>query len=470
MYLKNKHNKFLSAIIAGVIAARVVAIDPAGLETALQDWAGDQPGVIVALAIAGDERAFVSAGKWTATDSREADQYSFFEIGSITKVFTSLLVADAMGAGLIMWDSPIGGPFAQTGITYAQLATHTSGLPGLPADFSGAGLADPYAGIGRDALIKSFALESAALAAGLQGWAYSKFGSAVLGEAVVGAMGSTYPDLIRGRVLARLGIGLTRTSVLQGRDALLMVPGHNEQGETPTWSFDAYAPVGALVSSANQMERFMRAMLNLEAARLPRSWAETMQPRTEVPGGARGVWLVDQGRGGGHGVFWHSGGTGGFRSFIGVQPATGRAIIVMGGRDRAVEALGWLQGLLETKKEEAVTGEISDYVGDHPLLPSLILRVTEDGGQLYVQGTRQPQIGLRAAGADKFTQEGVTAALTFERDASGEVAGLVLQQNGAARPAKRFSLGSQSPEKKSLRMAPGYLEALVGQLRFDGRI
>ena len=294
MYLKNKHNKFLSAIIAGVIAARVVAIDPAGLETALQDWAGDQPGVIVALAIAGDERAFVSAGKWTATDSREADQYSFFEIGSITKVFTFLLVADAMGAGLIMWDSPIGGPFAQTGITYAQLATHTSGLPGLPADFSGAGLADPYAGIGRDALIKSFALESAALAAGLQGWAYSKFGSAVLGEAVVGAMGSTYPDLIRGRVLARLGIGLTRTSVLQGRDALLMVPGHNEQGETPTWSFDAYAPAGALVSSANQMERFVRAMLNLEAARLPRSWAETMQPRTEVPGGGAGGygWLI----------------------------------------------------------------------------------------------------------------------------------------------------------------------------------
>ena len=138
-----------------------------------------------------------------------------------------------------------------------------------------------------------------------------------------------------------------------------------------------------------------------------------------------------------------------------MQPATGRAIIVMGGRDRTVEALGWLQGLLETKKEEAVTGEISDYVGDHPLLPSFILRVTEDGGQLYVQGTRQPRIGLRAAGADKFTQEGVTAALTFERDASGEVAGLVLQQNGAARPAKRFPLGSQSPEKKSLRRRQG---------------
>ena len=228
------------------------------------------------------------------------------------------------------------------------------------------------------ALIKSWQLEADAGETGSKAWAYSNFGAAILGQSVASARGGSYRDELQHRVLDRLGMDQTWLSGLSNPGPLEVAPGHNAEGVAAAWRFDAYAPAGALVSSAAQMERFMRAMLDPEGAGLPHAWRETMRPQVQLPGaGALGFgWFIAEF--GGTPVFWHGGGTGGYRSFVGVQPGTGRGIVVMGARDQEVEGigLGWFQGLLTSGDPAAGAVDLSDYVGDYPVMPSFIVAIT----------------------------------------------------------------------------------------------
>lgn len=447
------------------------ALDRAGLESALRDWSGDRPGAIVALAVDGEATGFAAAGRWSATDPRPADENTWFEIGSITKVFTALLVADAVAEHRLAWQDVVGAPFAASPVTYAQLATHTAGLPRLPRDFPDPGAADPYANIGLPALVRSFALEAAALGTGPHAWSYSNFGAAVLGTAAATAWDGDYPTVLRRRVLDRLGLHDTWLSgpADGGVELARLAPGHTETGLSGRWRFDAYAPAGALVSTAHDMERFIRALLDPVAAGLPAAWGETMTVRTDATDGAQmGYgWFISTVEGAP--VYWHGGGTGGYRSFVGVQPASGRGIVVLGASDRAVEGigLGWLQGVVATaaKSSDGTVGEIDleAYVGDYPLAPSFIMAVTVADGRLHLQATRQPRVDLRPTGPDAFAIEGVPAAVTFERDAAGTVVAMVLHQNGADQRAPRRPPGTVPPRRVSVTLSVDQLEPLVGE-------
>lgn len=448
------------AVATATITSAAVPMD--GVQAALERWAGDRPGAVIALAIDGDERGLAQAGRWSASDDRLADEHTAFEIGSITKVFTSLLGAQAAQDGVWDWNAPIGADFAASPITGAMLATHTSGLPALPVDFPAQSLSDPYRTLGLDELRAGYAatLEATDLPELPAKWSYSNLGVAVLGQAIAASLGGDYERLLAERVLEPLGLSETWMSTPASPTPDTMAPAFTPDGATSRWHFEAYAPAGALVSTAADLERFARAMLRPDAP-----VGATMEPHAETgQGDAMGYgWFVREVKG--EPVYWHGGGTGGYRSFVGVQPATGRAMVVLGARDQDVSGIGigWFQGLLEASDAaDAAEIDAAVYVGDYPLAPSMVLRVFEENGALRVQATSQPVLTLVAQGENQFAIDGVPARVVFNRDEDGAVTGLVLHQGGREMPAPWHEAGSVDSDRKGVQLTVAQLEGLEG--------
>src|SRR4051812_21640532 len=138
----------------GAVVHAAPAVD---MNAALKQWLGDQPGGIAAAWIDEGGVTFYQAGKFDQADARAITPDTEFEIGSVSKVFTALLLADTVRAGKLSLEGTVGAPFPASQVTYLQLATHTSGLPRMPADFTRSDPVNPYAGASLAALVTSFA-------------------------------------------------------------------------------------------------------------------------------------------------------------------------------------------------------------------------------------------------------------------------------------------------------------------------
>src|ERR1700691_2756108 len=101
-----------------------------------------------------DGRKVVSYGALEKGDPRVLNGDTVFEIGSVTKVFTSLLLSDMVQRGQVALTDPVA-KYLPAGvrmpqrngkqITLQDLATHTSGLPRIPANLKPMDSANPYA-------------------------------------------------------------------------------------------------------------------------------------------------------------------------------------------------------------------------------------------------------------------------------------------------------------------------------------
>lgn len=81
--------------------------------------------------------------------------------------------------------------------------------------------------------------------------------------------------------------------------------------------------------------------------------------------------------------------------------------------------------------------ELERFVGEYVLAPTFSITITRDGDKVFAQATGQPAFQLHADSATKFSLKLVDAQLEFEVDAAGNVAGLVLVQNGRRLPGPK---------------------------------
>ncbi len=472
---KSKLNGVAWALGAMLLASTLTtmnAMDRKEMSGALQKWLGEQPGGVAAAYVDASGVVFANAGKFSADDARPVNEDTEFEIGSVTKVFTALLLEDGVRAGKMKLEDKVGAPFPASEVTYAQLATHTSGLPRLPRDFAPADAANPYAEMNLAALVKSFENE-APKAKATSGSNYSNFGFAVLGQAVAATWGQPYEVALKERVLRPPGLKDTATS---WRDvpAERMAPGHDEQGVAAHWDSNAYAPAGALVSTTRELARFLQACLGFVETPLAGVLAETMRPR--VPADATSgrrvglAWMIEK-----DGVVWHNGGTGGFRSVVILDPAKRIGVVVLTNHTRGVEALGKV--LLEGKEAGAAgfgdpalhktvapaAEALLGYLGNYPLAPSFVMAVTAEGETLFMQATGQPRLTLKKESEDRFAVVGVEAAVSFERGADGKVTALVLHQGGRDQRAPRLAAGEKPAAPKEIALTAEELEPYVGR-------
>jgi serine-type D-Ala-D-Ala carboxypeptidase/endopeptidase len=308
---------------------------------------GERRGVGMVVGVTTPEgRRVISHGVLDQGDARPLDGDTVFEIGSVGKVFTALLLADMVQRGEVALDDPIAKyvppdvKVPQHGgrdITLLDLATHTSGLPRLPTNFAPRDPTNPYADYSVAQLYSFLSGHELTREIGVQ-YAYSNLGYGLLGNVLARRAGLDYEALVKSRIAVPLGLNstaMTLPSSLAARHAV----GHNEALQAvPNWDDTTLAGAGSLRSSVNDLLTFLAPHLGKADAPLGRAVAAMLAVRrlTGTPDLdiALGWHVSTQG---GRELAWHNGGTGGYSSFIGFCPQTRVGIVVLANSEIGVD-------------------------------------------------------------------------------------------------------------------------------------
>lgn len=228
-----------------------------------------RPGQGIAIGVLGpDGQRFVAGGIGAAAN---VDRTTLFEIGSISKVFTALILADMANKGEVSLDDPAekylpaGHHMPQRGgrqITLRDLSTHRSGLPRM-ADNMGRpdGIDDPFAEFGEDKLLAF--LDSYQLTRDIDTqWEYSNLGVGLLGYLLARAAHTDYPTLVRERITGPLGMNDTAIALPPDKAARMAAPFDRYMRPAKPWDMTLFAPAGGIRSSAADMLTFAAAVLD----------------------------------------------------------------------------------------------------------------------------------------------------------------------------------------------------------------
>lgn len=395
-------------------------------------------------------------GKLAAGNPRKPDGDTIFEIGSITKVFTSLLLADMIERGEVKPDDPlkkflpdsVKAP-SRNGreITLLDLSMQISGLPRLPGNMKPADPANPYADYTEQQLYSFLSNVSLTRDPGDK-YEYSNLAVGLLGHVLARKAGMSYEKLVRTRVLEPLAMRSTFIGVPESEQKRFAT-GHNGMlGPVKHWDLPALAGAGALRTTANDMLRFLAAHLELidtplkPAMRRMRSIRkETGIPNLEIMMGWHVVTAFDLT------LVWHNGGTGGFRSFSGIDPANKKGVIVLSNTDNETDDIGrhllvrkYKLKMLDpavVRKETTVDPKIlNSYAGVYEISPTFSITVTADGARLFGHATGQERFEMFAESETEFFLKVTDAQVRFTKEDSGKP-GLVLIQNGRNLVGKR---------------------------------
>lgn len=417
---------------------------------------GRNPGIVVGMLDANGPRV-VAVGT-SGKDGLALDGNTLLEIGSASKVFTSVLMADMVLKGETRLDEPVqsllpdrvripddeGRP-----ITLQDISTHRSALPRMPSNFAPSNPQNPYADYSVEQMYEFLSGYELPRHIGDE-FEYSNLAVGLLGHALALLAGTSYEGLARERIFNPLGMhdtGIELSEELLAR----MAQGHTPVGApTSNWDIPTLAGAGAIRSTANDMLLFLAA--NLDGADTPISpaMAETHEIRNEV-GGDQAMalgWLVFQ-RFEDLPIHWHNGGTGGFRFFMGLDKTNGRAVTVLTNASVSVDDLGFHlldqrhelsppEPMVERVEIEVDPEVLQKYVGVYELTIGMTFTVTLEGGQLFVDVSGQGKTALFAESEEKFFFKDVEAQITFQMDDDGLVTGLVLHQSGQDIPGERI--------------------------------
>ena len=261
-------------------------------------------------------------------EARPLGGRSMFEIGSTTKVFTGTLLAEMVARGEVKLEDPVSKYLPSTvtvptrgerEITLVDLATHHSGLPRMPADFTPADPANPYADFTVEKMYAFLSRYELPRDIGSKG-EYSNLGMGLLGHALSRVTGKSYEVTVRERILDPLEMQMTGISLDDDMRAW-MVKGHNRDGEVvPLYDAPAIPGAGALRSNAEDLLKFVAANVVPPESRLAHAMREShkVQKRLSERLAVGLAWQVATN--GDQTTILHAGGTGGFQSFIGFDP------------------------------------------------------------------------------------------------------------------------------------------------------
>ena len=268
---------------------------------------------------------------------------SVFEVGSVTKVFTSLLLAEMAQKGEVRLDDPIAryvpssvkSPRTRE-VTLLHLSQHTAGFPSFPDNMRAVDPANPRDVYTNKALFEFLDRHRTYSRAGTF-HLYSNYGPALLGELLARRAGTDFESALRARVLEPLGMrstGLALTPQLRAAHAL----GHTAEGRPlPLGDVRGLMGAGSLRTTGADMARFLEASLGLRESPLADALRSTHEPRGDPE--------LRMGLGWFHATILgarlvaHGGATDGFRAYVGLDLARRRGVAVLSNSDEEVQNL-----------------------------------------------------------------------------------------------------------------------------------
>jgi serine-type D-Ala-D-Ala carboxypeptidase/endopeptidase len=414
------------------------AISDTDLHTALEHrFKGDRTGACVAAAVI-DSGTTASAYLCADTNSaRPYDEHTAFEIGSVTKTMTAALLAEFIARGEVALGDPIA-KLLPPGtsvpsldgreITIADIVTHTSGLPSYPWRMTD--MNNPYAALTERDLIDALATTRLTRAPGAQ-WEYSNFAMMVLSYALGKHSGKDYETLLRERLLVPLG--MSDTYITKRPPQVHLAQGHlpNAMTQMP-WDFPVdMAGVGGVRATLPDMVHYVEGELGTRESEITPALAQTQQQVARVDGHTMGMnWdiLSTANIANGHTIIMHAGGTGGYSSFVALDRAAKRAVVLLS--DTGLTNFGGLVTLgLHLLDPSVPRGAprivatadaklIDALIGRYRLQDGLGVDLRHKGNALTLQVDAEPEfeMGYDSAGDFYLLQFDMPSALRFQAD------------------------------------------------------
>jgi D-alanyl-D-alanine-carboxypeptidase/D-alanyl-D-alanine-endopeptidase len=397
-------------------------------------------------------RRVVAYGSLANGDPRTLDGDTIFEIGSISKVFTSLVLADMVNRKEVNLEDPAAKYLPENvkmperngkSITLLDLSTHTSGLPRLPSNLKLKDPHNPYADYGVDDLYQFLSSYTLPRDPGSE-VEYSNLGAGLLGHLLAYRAGTDYESLIGSRITGPLSMpdtGITLSSSMERR----MATGHSAMlAPVADWDLPTLAGAGALRSSANDMLTFLEAFLGYRESPLATAMKAMLEVRRPV-----GKTKFEVGLGWNilGASAWHDGGTGGFRSFVAYDPKERIGVVVMsntftlsGVDDIALHLLNPKLPLANPEPPKQRTEIhidpklLDNYTGRYQLAPDRILEITRDGerfcAQAFAQAIGGPKFEVFAESEKTFFVKVTGSQITFQTGPDGRATSLIMRRAG----------------------------------------
>ncbi len=397
------------------------------------------PGFAVGM-LRGDQRWLGGYGETALGNGKTPNALTRYEIGSLTKLFTGILLAEMALKGDVRIDQPVDdllpdGLVAPASgdhrIQLVHLATHTSGMPRLPGNLDLAVDPErPYENYTSESLVSALAETKLTSIPGRL-YAYSNYGYGLLGTLLASSQQLGYERLLAARVLGPLGLFHTTLTRNAESEARMAPPYAAGLRPVAPWLFRVMAPCGALVSSTTDMLALLEAQLGKAPA--------SMIPALDLA--ASQIWTnpatpMDMGlgwhRNRRNGSLFHSGQTGGYYSFIALDIEREIGVVVLTNSStsliedwgqRAFQLLrgdSYIEAMHYRAQKPRPASELNGLVGDYGMLGLGTMKITQVEGRLFAQLGTQDSYRLYADAEkdDLFFYRSVDAELRFDRDST----------------------------------------------------
>jgi D-alanyl-D-alanine-carboxypeptidase/D-alanyl-D-alanine-endopeptidase len=450
---------FLSGQFATVYAQEAPLADDVIRRLLRERVERDRRGVgVVVGVLTPDGRRVVAHGQFAASDSRQVDGDTVFEIGSLSKVFTGWLLADMATRGEVTVNDTIDRllpagvritPNADgRSITLADLATHTAGFPFWPTNLRPGDIREALAGYSTEDLFRFVQSFEVPASVGSR-WAYSNADAGLLGLLLSRRASTTYEDLLRDRVTTPFALNSTSVTPTAGMRSR-MAHGHTEQRQpAAAWNVPAFAGGGSIHSTVTDLLGFLSRLQGAPAQ--DAAFAELLRTRRPGPGFQQALgWMVQSTSSGE--LLVHDGQTLGFASAVAYDARTRSGVVVLSNTaisvgDLARHILRPSLPLAAPPAPAPVMTEIvmdpsqfDRYAGRYSPKPGLEFTVTREEKMLMLQIPGLPKLRLRPEREHVFfVAENTRLGVKFQVDASGAVTRLEFVSPAATIAAAKVS-------------------------------
>lgn len=416
----------------------------------LDSLSARREGVGIVVGVVGPRgRRIISYGHLIQGAPQPLDGDTCFEIGSVTKVFTALLLADMVRRGEVALADPVA-KYLPAGIkvpewdgspiTLLDLATHTSGLPFMPDELPafGQSATEDYSAAQLSKFLSRYELHNKP---GTE-WDYSNIGYWLLGQALAVRAGMDYEDLLRTRIIVPLNLKSTAFTVLPGLKAKLAV-GHNAvlQPAPPLSTVPAYSlmpAAGGLYSTTNDLLTLLSVAMGFRRSPLALSMATMLSVRRPLGGNEQALGWVVIGKGNTE-LILHDGGTLGWASSVAWDPNKRVGVVVLSNQVTAVGDIARhllrsdvpLEKPTAMKRTEIALGSelLDTYAGRYEAQGEGMFIVSREVNFLTIQLPASwglPKLRLRAESMKDFFVAEVSLRIRFQTENDGRVNGLLV--------------------------------------------
>ncbi|MDC9722046.1 MAG: serine hydrolase [Urechidicola sp.] len=306
---------------------------------------GINVGIVVAL-IDGENVEYFSYGKADLKTGADVDENSIFEIGSISKTFTGIIVADEVIKGKMKLSDPISDYLSEytkvptrndTSITIKDVATHSSSLPRMPDNFAPENPNNPYADYTIEMAYEFISSVELTRDIG-ERYEYSNLGLGMLGHILELQYDKDYETIMVERIANPLGMDNTRI-VFTPNMKKHLAKGHNNGVEVENWDLPTLAGAGAIRSSSVNMVKYLQANMGVHKTPLYKAMQLSHKTAYENEDQKFKIGLAWHYANDGE-IIQHGGATGGYRAFAGFIAGTEKGVVVLTNSTEGITGIG----------------------------------------------------------------------------------------------------------------------------------